>query len=49
VIDVTDPTVIPLSYLTLDEAAVKEAIAEGVREIPGLLIYKRDKFIIRRC
>jgi hypothetical protein len=31
---------IPLAFLTIDEAAVKEAIKAGVREIPGIRIYE---------
>jgi hypothetical protein len=38
-----------LGYLVPDDAAVKAAIADGVREIAGLRIFQRDKFIIRRC
>jgi hypothetical protein len=46
---VSDPALIPLGYLTVDDEAVKQAIAEGIREIPGLDIFQQEKFIIRRC
>lgn len=47
--EVEDPALIPLGYLTIDENAVTAAIADGVREIPGLRIYQTEQFIIRRC
>jgi hypothetical protein len=38
--EVVDRNQIPNGYWTLDEGAVKAAIADGVREIPGVRIYE---------
>lgn len=46
--EVVDPTQIPLGYLTIDHDAVKAALAQGVREIPGLRIFETERFTIRR-
>ena len=37
--EVADLTDVPLKYLTVDDKAVKAAIKEGVREIPGIKIF----------
>lgn len=37
--ELEDIASVPLKYLTVDAAAVKAAIKDGVREIPGLKIY----------
>lgn len=47
--EVEDPTRVPLGFLTIDDAAVRAAIAEGVRDIPGIRIFAEDRFTIRRC
>jgi FtsZ-interacting cell division protein YlmF len=47
--EVVDPTQIPLGYLKLDDDAINAAIADGVREIPGLEIFEEHQFQIRRC
>jgi hypothetical protein len=45
--EVLDPLLIPLGYLTIDDKAVRAAMAEGVREIPGLRIFETEKLTIR--
>lgn len=47
--EVLDPAAVPLGYLTIDEDAVRQAIAAGVREIAGLRIFQFDRFTIKRC
>jgi hypothetical protein len=47
--EVDDPTLIPLQYLEPSDPAIKAALKRGVREIPGLRIYREDKFIMRKC
>lgn len=39
--EVVDKARVPLRFLTLDEKAVRAAIAEGERDIPGLRIFQR--------
>lgn len=34
--------IVPMDYLCIDEKAVKEAIRQGVREIPGIEIYQES-------
>lgn len=46
--EVIDPLLIPLGYLTIDDKAVRGAMAEGVRDIPGLRIFETEDFTIRR-
>ncbi|GAB3319973.1 hypothetical protein GCM10027299_13190 [Larkinella ripae] len=38
--EITDPNQVPNGYWIIDEAAIKTAIAEGVRQIPGVHIYE---------
>jgi hypothetical protein len=47
--EVMDPAAVPLGYLTIDDAAVKGAIRDGIREIPGIRIYQDERFTIKRC
>jgi FtsZ-interacting cell division protein YlmF len=47
--EVVDPTQIPLGYLKPDDDAINAAIADGVREIPGIEIFEDHQFQIRRC
>jgi hypothetical protein len=47
--EVMDPAAIPLGYLNIDDAAVRQAIADGVRDIPGLRIFPNDQFRVKRC
>ena len=45
---VTDRNQVPNGYWTIDEDAIKTAIAEGVREIPGIRIYEEAITTFRR-
>ena len=45
--EVEDAAQVPREYLTIDPAAVRRAIAGGVREIPGLRIFADDRAVIR--
>jgi hypothetical protein len=44
-----DPAAVPLGFLTIDDAAVRQAIAKGVRDIAGLRIFQNDQFRVKRC
>lgn len=46
--EVLDLSVVPREYLMLNERAVREAIRQGVREIPGLRIYEEDDVVVRQ-
>ena len=37
---------VPLRYLTVDDVAVKQAIKEGLRQIPGLKIFDEGQSAI---
>jgi hypothetical protein len=45
---IVDRNQIPNGYWTLDEGAIKSAIANGVREIPGVRIYEEAVTTFRR-
>jgi hypothetical protein len=47
--DVVDFTKLPLGLMMPYDAAIRRRIKEGVREIPGLRIFSRDKFHMRKC
>lgn len=47
--EIVDLEAVPDGYWTIDDEAVRQAITEGVRDIPGLRIFKFDRFTIRRC
>lgn len=44
---VDDSKSIPVEYLTLDEKKIKEAIANGVRNIPGVQIFQKEEIVMR--
>lgn len=44
---ITDPSLVPREYLTVDETLVRRAVAGGSREIPGVEIYQEDQLRIR--
>lgn len=46
--EVIDPTQIPNGYWSIDEVAIKKAIAEGVRDIPGVRIHEEAVTTFRR-
>ena len=41
------PNLIPAQFLMVDDRKVKEAIALGVRDIPGIDIFQREIEVIR--
>lgn len=45
--EVVDLASVPREFLKLDEVKVREAIASGIREIPGLKIYEKETIITR--
>lgn len=45
--EVTDAAQVPRQYLMVNEAALKAAIAGGVREIPGVRIFEQVRTAIR--
>lgn len=45
--EVIDPGAVPRRFLIVNDAAIKAAIAGGVREIPGVRIYEELKTIVR--
>ena len=45
--EVVDLSLVPREYLVLDEIAVRRAIQNGVREIPGLRIFKKAQLVIK--
>jgi hypothetical protein len=47
--DYEDLNLLPPQFWMPDEAAIKKAIGRGVRDIPGLRIYREDAFRIKRC
>jgi hypothetical protein len=44
---VTNPEIVPLAYLIVDEKAIKAAIKAGVREIPGVTIFQDNRLVVR--
>ncbi|MBD2756586.1 hypothetical protein [Spirosoma validum] len=46
--EITDPNQVPNGYWIIDEAAIKGAIADGAREIPGVRIYQEAVTTFRR-
>lgn len=38
--EITNPTAVPVNYLMIDEAKIKQAIKDGIREINGVRIYQ---------
>lgn len=46
--EIVDPNQVPNGYWIIDEAAIKAAIADGTREIPGVRIYQEAVTTFRR-
>ena len=44
--EITDETLIPRTYFTVDEKKIREAVRAGVREIPGVRIYQDDQLAV---
>jgi hypothetical protein len=47
--EIEDLEAVPDGYWTIDDEAIRQAIAEGVRDIAGLRIFPFDRFTIKRC
>lgn len=45
--NIDDSSAIPAEYMVVDERKIKEAIASGVRNIPGVQIFERHELITR--
>lgn len=45
--DVLDPDLVPRKYCSVEQKLIRSAIAQGVREIPGLKIYEDISIAIR--
>lgn len=45
--DVIDPAAVPRKYLAVDERSIRAAIADGVREIPGVVISERPQSAVK--
>ncbi|SNR98981.1 hypothetical protein SAMN04488503_2214 [Humidesulfovibrio mexicanus] len=45
--EITDETQVPREYLMVDEAKVRQAVKQGVREIPGIRIYEHTEIAFR--
>ena len=46
--EITDPNQVPNGYWTVDKDAIKAAVADGVRDIPGVRIYEEATTTFRR-
>lgn len=44
---VTDPAQVPRDFLIVDEKAIRRAVAEGARNIPGVVIYEEEQLATR--
>ncbi len=45
--DVTNPAAVPAQYKVVDEKLIRQAVANGVRDIPGVLISERPRVAVR--
>lgn len=45
--EVTDLNLIPREYLVVDETKIRNAVREGVRNIPGVKIFEKDQLAVR--
>ena len=46
--EITDPNQVPNGYWIVDESAIKKAVADGIREMPGVRIYEEAITTFRR-
>ena len=46
--EVVDPKQVPRDYLRVDESAIRRAIMQGIRNIPGVKIYQTERLTVRR-
>lgn len=45
--EITDPNAVPREFLVVDEKAIRQAVAAGVRQIAGVNIYSENQVAIR--
>ena len=45
--ELTDGTQVPREFMMVNETAIRRAIMDGVREIPGVRIYQEESISIR--
>lgn len=45
--EVTDKSLLPLEYLKIDEVAIRNAVRNGERNIPGVKIYQKPQLSLR--
>lgn len=45
--DLVTPAAVPRQYCTVDEKLIRQAVADGVREIPGVFISERPRVAVR--
>jgi hypothetical protein len=45
--DIDQSELIPVEYMSIDEKKIKEAIANGVRNIPGVQIFEKEELVMR--
>lgn len=44
---IVDESKVPQKYYSIDETKIRQAVAEGAREIPGILIYQDESVVTR--
>lgn len=45
--EIIDPNIVPREYLVVNETAIRKAIYAGIREIPGVRIFKKQQLYIK--
>lgn len=45
--DVVDPQAVPREYLIVDDRLIRQAVKNGIREIPGVKVYEKTETRIR--
>jgi len=45
--EITDEAQVPREYLMIDEAKVRQAVKQGIREIPGVRIFEHTEIAFR--
>jgi hypothetical protein len=44
---VIDASIVPREYLSINEVVIRQAIRNGIREIPGVGIFQENKLVVR--
>ena len=45
--EVEDETKVPVEYMSVDEKKLKQAVKDGIRDIPGVRIFEKSSITIR--